>query len=648
MDLRSLWSLFRVDTGNPALVQAQTLAFTKQVPLLYIILLANTGFVAATHYGIAPFWLTVVMPACFSFLTVTRLIGWWRMRNLTLTLQQASDRLRSTVMLSAVLGLTFSFWALTIYPYGDSFAKAHVIVYMTLTLIACVFCLMHLRAAAFVLALIVAVPCTIFLSMQAHPVLAAIGANLAIVTAVMLFILNTHSRDFATMVAQKQHLEEVNLETRRLSEDNRKLANRDSLTGLPNRRSFIAEIEARVAAVPGEGFALGIVDLDGFKAVNDLYGHATGDALLVEASRRMSSIAEDGIVFARLGGDEFGIIASSRTDLTAFGRTLCEILRQPYEIDDVIAEVTSSCGFAEFAEDCQTTKELFEHADYALYQAKGLAGGNTVIFSSTHRDDLRRVHEIDQALRNADLEQELALVYQPIVNTRTSEIISFEALARWRSSSLGSISPVQFIATAEKSSLINRITLVLLKKLLNEMAAWPGHIGASFNLSVRTLASPDAMLQIVSLLRQCSIEPNRLEFEVTETALMIDFETSQRALNLLRNLGARVALDDFGIGYSSLSHVHQLPLDKIKIDRMFITDMTLSPKAASVVKTVIDLCDNLGLACVAEGVETKEQSDALANIGCVLCQGFLFSKPMPARDVRLLLDRVPQRTADRA
>jgi predicted signal transduction protein with EAL and GGDEF domain len=190
--------------------------------------------------------------------------------------------------------------------------------------------------------------------------------------------------------------------------------------------------------------------------------------------------------------------------------------------------------------------------------------------------------------------------------------------------------------------------LVLLKKLLNEMAAWPDHIGASFNLSVRTLASPDAMLQIVSLLRQCSIEPNRLEFEVTETALMIDFETSQRALNLLRNLGARVALDDFGIGYSSLSHVHQLPLDKIKIDRMFITDMTLSPKAASVVKTVIDLCDNLGLACVAEGVETKEQSDALASIGCVLCQGFLFSKPMPARDVRLLLDRVPQRTADRA
>ena len=643
MNLKALLSLFRVDAGNPALVLAQTHAFTKQIPLLYIILIANTGFVAATHYATAPFWLTVLAPLGFALLTTIRLIGWWKMRLTQPTVQQAAQRLRSTVMLSAGLGVTFTFWALAIYPYGDAFAKAHVIVYMALTMIACVFCLMHLRAAAFVLVFAVVIPSAIFMAIQSDLVLGAIGANLALVIAVMLFILNTHSRDFATMVEQKHHLEQVNHETRRLSEDNQKLANMDSLTGLPNRRSFIAEIEKHVAAVPGAGFALGIVDLDGFKAVNDLYGQGKGDALLVEASRRMATIAEKGIVFARLGGDEFGIIASAETDLAAFGRTLCEILRQPYELDDVTAEVTSSCGFAEYAEDCSTTKELFEHADYALYEAKSKAGGNTVIFSTTHRDDLRRVHEIDQALRNSDLDRELALVYQPIVNTRTGAVVSFEALARWRNNALGSISPAAFIASAEKSSLINRITITLLKKLLNEMALWPEHIGASFNLSARTLASPDAMLQIANLIHQCSIEPGRLEFEVTETALMIDFEASLRALNLLRNIGARVALDDFGIGYSSLSYVHHLPLDKIKIDRKFIGDMTQNRKASSVVKTVIDLCDNLGLACVAEGVETLEQSDALAEKGCHLAQGYYFGKPMPARDVFQVLDRQKRR-----
>ncbi len=638
-ELKSLLSVFKVDADNLALVRAQMRVFSQQIPLLYVILLANTGFVSLTHYALAPFWLTALLPSAFAVLAVSRLSSWWRMRSFDLSGQQAVQRLRSTVLLSAILGAAFTVWGLALYPYGDAFAKAHVIVYMALTMIACVFCLMHLRAAAFVLVFVVSVPTTIFLGSQGLDVLAAIALNLMLVTGVMLFILNTHYNDFATMVAQKHNLEQVNLETHRLSEDNHKLANQDSLTGLPNRRNFIARIEARVAERDCSGFALGIVDLDGFKAVNDLYGHATGDALLVEASRRMAEIADSGISFARLGGDEFGVIASAGTDLAAFGHLLCEVLRQPYELDDVITEVTSSCGFAEFGENCSSTKALFEQADYALYQAKDNAGGNTVIFSSDHRENLRRVHEIDQALRNADLASELALVYQPIVNTTTGDIVSFEALARWRNSTLGSIPPTQFIAAAEKSSLINRVTLVLIKKLLADVANWPAGIGASFNLSARTLASPDAMMRIVSLIRQSAVDPSRLEFEVTETALMIDFESSQRALNILRNLGAHIALDDFGTGYSSLSHVHQLPLDKIKIDRKFICDMMESRKAASVVKTMIDLCSNLGMLCVAEGVETRQQSEALARKGCFFVQGFLYGKAVPARDVLAILAR---------
>ncbi len=637
--IKAFLALFRVDRDNPALVMAQLRAFSKQIPLLYAILLANTAFVSATHYHLAPIYLTIALPTGFACLALARLVGWWRMRHTTPTPEEAAARLTSTVALSAALGLAFMAWGLSLYPYGDAFARSHVVFYMALTMIACVFCLMHLRAAAYVLALIVIIPFVVYFSIQGEVVLTAIAANMALVTGVMLFILTTHYNDFAIMVSQRDNLEKVNRETQRLSDANRKLAHHDSLTGLPNRRSFIAQAEARVAEIAaggGAGFALGIVDLDGFKAVNDLYGHATGDALLVEASRRMAEIAGKDVVFARLGGDEFGILAKDGVDLNAFGRTLCEILRQPYELDDVTAEVTSSCGMAEYGSDCSTTHELFEHADYALYQAKDKAGGQTIVFSAVHRDNLRRVHEIDQALRNADLESELALVYQPVINTRTGRLATVEALARWRNTSLGSIGPSQFIAAAEKSSLINRITLVLLRKLLVDLRLWPDELSASFNLSARTLASPDAMLQVLGMIQRSNIDPRRLEFEVTETALMIDFDAAQRSLLMLRNLGARIALDDFGTGYSSLSHVHQLPLDKIKIDRKFIGDMTRNKKAASVVKTVVDLCENLGVTCVAEGVETQEQADRLMRKGCYLAQGFLYGKAVPARDVTAL------------
>jgi len=639
--LKSLSRLFQVDRDNPTLVLAQLRAFSKQIPLLYAILIANTAFVSLTHFKVAPFYLTVLLPGFFCCIAAIRLYGWWLMRGSKPTVEQAARRLTSTVFLAAGLGIGFSVWGFALFPYGDVYARSHVIFYMALTMIACVFSLMNLRAAAYVLSCVVIVPFLIFFSMQGHMVLTAIAANMALVTAVMLFILTTHSRDFALMVMQREHLEKVNRETQRLSDDNRKLAHHDSLTGLPNRRSFIAQAEARVAefnAGTGRGFALGIIDLDGFKAVNDLYGHATGDALLIEASRRMRDIAGPDVAFARLGGDEFGVIAGEKVDLLAFGRTLCEVLRQPYELDDVTAEVTSSCGFAEFGSHCSTTHELFEHADYALYQAKDKAGGQTVVFSAAHRDSLRQVHEIDQALRNADIEKELALVYQPVVDTRDGSLASVEALARWRNEALGSIHPAQFIAAAEKTSLINRITNVLLRKLLHDLNQWPEDLTASFNLSARSLASPDAMLQIVNIIQRSGVDPRRIEIEVTETALMIDFEAAQRSLVMLRNLGVRIALDDFGTGYSSLSHVHELALDKIKIDRKFVGDMSNSGKAASVVRTVIDLCGNLGLVCVAEGVETKEQALDLGRQGCHLVQGFLYGKAVPARDVAALYD----------
>lgn len=626
---------------KPELVVEQMRVFTRQVPLLYLILLANSAFVSISYFNLAPRALTIYGPCLFAIVAVFRLIGWWLMRNADFTPQQAVKRLRSTIILAAILGSGFTFWGLALYPYGGPYEKAHVVFYMSITMIACVFCLMHLRAAALVLVFSVTIPFAIAFSQVDNFVMSAIAANFVIVTGAMLFVLSRNYDDFSKMVEQRHNLERANADAVRLSEENRKLAHLDSLTGLPNRRSFFAEIEKRAGrfAPPEKGFTLGLIDLDGFKSVNDLYGHAIGDALLVEASRRMKSHPFDNVFFARLGGDEFGFILESAGNVLPPATAICETLGEPYAIGEVTAKISASCGLAVFPASSETVAELLEFTDYALYQAKARMSGNAVLFSGRHRDQLRRSHQIDQALRNANLESELSLVYQPVCNRITNEISSFEALARWKSPQLGEVPPTQFVAEAERSQIINRMTGILLIQLLGDMAQWPEHVHVSFNLSARNLACAETMLKIMASIQRSGINPKRIEFEVTETALMIDFDNALRALILLRNMGAAIALDDFGTGYSSLSHVHQLPLDKIKIDRRFVSDMAVSPKARSVVETIIDLSENLRLTCVAEGVETEAQADMLAACGCRFMQGHLFGFPIAAEAVSAIVTR---------
>jgi diguanylate cyclase (GGDEF)-like protein len=617
-----------VPADKPELTLSQARAYSRQIPLLYLVLLANTFFVAITHLDKAPAHLTILFPLAMAAVAIWRIAGWWRVRRKNYSAEQAVARLKSTMMLSGVLGLAFTSWGLSLYPYGGPFEKGHVAFYMSITMIACVFCLMHLRGAAFILAFVVMVPVAFVLSMTGNAVMLLIAVNLVMVTGAMLFVLSNHYEDFATMVAQKLDLETTNRKTLVLSDENHRLANHDTLTGLPNRRNFFSVIEELVKSADGRknGFAVGLIDLDGFKAVNDLYGHAFGDALLVEAGRRMQAQGHASVFIARLGGDEFGFITQAMDDAVPYGEAICAALAAPYHLEEVTVDVTGSCGVARFEAGVASASELLEHADYALYQAKTHANGGAVLFNGEHRSQLRVSHRINQALRNSDLEREMRLVYQPIVDFETGRVTAFEALARWRSAALGDVAPKQFIIAAERSPVINRLSLVLLKRLLRDMAQWPPHVMASFNLSARNFASSETMLMILAAIQASGVDPARIEFEVTETALLIDFDSALRSLTMLRNLGAKIALDDFGTGYSSLSYVHQLPLDKIKIDRRFVSEVGTSERTRKIVKSIVSLSRNLRLACVAEGVETRAQALALAACGCTLMQGFLFAE----------------------
>lgn len=626
-----VFNQLRIDSGNHELMQAQLAAFSRQVPLLYFILCVNSVALAYTHFGSAPLVLSVGCPAILAGICSGRCLLWLLRRDHYPDPSVAARSLRSTTVVGGVLGLAFVAWALSLFPYGDATRQGHVVFFVGITSVSCIFCLMHVRLPALVLTSTVITPFVVFLLASENQVYIAIGLNLLLVTCAMIYILIICSGQFAAMINGQ-------VETKRLSNENFRLANMDSLTELPNRRQFFYRLSllAEQDHVGRRNFVVGVLDLDGFKAINDLYGHGVGDRLLQETGQRLLALAEEGHFIARLGGDEFGIIVDA--DLTpdeiiTAGTRICATFDVPFLVSGIVAKIGGSVGFA-IASDSNTTAELlYERADYALYHAKAKYRGQPVIFSREHEVEIRELSTIEHALRRIDFDSELSVHFQPIIDVNEVRLLGFEALARWHSPELGNIAPDVFISVAERIDLIGALTQVLLRKALDAAKTWPNELCLSFNLSMRDLISQVTILRIVTIIKECGIDPRRIVIEVTETALMQDYEQVQESLRVLRSMGMKVALDDFGTGQSSLSYVHQLSLDKIKIDRGFIRNITTHENARNIVKTVIDLCRNLKFDCIVEGVETSEQVEILRELGCVAMQGYFFAKPMPQSEV---------------
>jgi diguanylate cyclase (GGDEF)-like protein len=642
-------SLLHIRNDNPELTRSQLAALCRQLPLLYFILVVNTLAVCLTFVDRAPAWMSLYVPGVLCVACTGRAVRWWKLRGEDMPHEKVVSLLRRTVWLTVMLGAAFTAWALGLYEYGDDYARAHVAFYMSITVIGCIFCLTHLRPAAILLTVIVVAPWTIFFLASGQPVFVAISINIALVAFAMTIILLINYRDFATLIDSRKLLLKQQSATLALSDENFRLANLDSLTGLPNRRSFFSSLAVLLekAHEHGERFVVGVIDLDGFKQVNDAYGHTVGDRLLIEAATRLMSQACVHTQIARLGGDEFGVLLDrdvTRDQLDDFGRCLTDALRGTFEIRDVTVSLLGSAGFAMFPDAGTTAQELYERADYAMYYAKRTARGASAIFSTEHETRIRRASIVEQELRLAILHDQLTLAFQPIVDLRTQRVIGFEALARWNNEKLGTVGPDEFIPVAERSDLINRLTENLLNKALATLKTWPSDIFVSFNLSTHDISRKEQTARIENIVRQSGIDASRIEFEVTETAVMPDFEQARESLVRLRTLGARVALDDFGSGQSSLSYVHRLPLDKIKIDRGFIGGIESDKACRDIVRTVVGMCRRLAVACTVEGVETAAQRDAVMNLGCGSAQGYLFGKPKSARDAAAYLALPPNDT----
>lgn len=639
--IHSASSVFKHRQPDAALARSQFQAFSKQLPLLYFILTTNTAAVAYTHWRVAPFWLCVVVPGLLCGFCVLRVLVWLQRQQGDYTDAMLVQRLRATFWMVGALGVAFTTWGLLLFPYGDAYARCHVVFFMTITVIGCIFCLMHMRAAALLLTAIVIIPVALYLFFTDNSVLVAIAMNIVLVAMAMIVILLTYYRDFASLISSQKALFDKQLETETLSNENFRLATLDSLTDLPNRRRFFSDLDQLIvtSAAAQSRFAVGVLDMDGFKQVNDHFGHATGDRVLEEVGRRLKALSHTDTMIARLGGDEFGLLLQWTDEATLMqtAECVCKALQAPYLFPDTTIRLSSSIGLAVYPDTGKSATQLFERADYALYFAKDQRRGAPIMFSHEHETEIKRVNDIEVALRHANFQSEMSAAFQPIFDVTTQRIVSFEALARWHSPVLGTVSPGDFIAVAERSDLIHELTSVLLTKTLAAAAQWPEDVRVSFNLSALDVTSCPALMNVIDIIQRSNVSPERIDIEITESALITNYDKAREALTILKSTGVCISLDDFGTGYSSLSYIHRLPLDKIKIDRSFISQIDTESAGRDIVKSIITLCRSLDLICIIEGVETPFQVAILEALDCRFMQGYWFGKPVAQDEVQALL-----------
>jgi diguanylate cyclase (GGDEF)-like protein len=419
------------------------------------------------------------------------------------------------------------------------------------------------------------------------------------------------------------------------------LARHDMLTNLPNRVLFREHLENEFSRIQlGRGFAVHCLDLDHFKTVNDTLGHPIGDELLKLVAARLIEAVPKTDFIARIGGDEFAVVQADVVrpeQCSLLASRIVELVSQPYDIDGRHIVIGTSIGIAIAPSDGSNPDILLKNADMALYLAKGADRGTHRFFEREmdKRLQARRALELD--LRKAIANGEFEVYYQPIIDLRTGKVAGFEALLRWNHPERGQISPADFIPLAEETGLILPLGEWVLRTACLHAVKWPQPVGVAVNLSAMQFKGRNIVQLTVNALASSGLAAARLDLEITESVLLQDEANTLAILHQLRAIGVQISMDDFGTGYSSLAYLRNFPFDKIKIDRSFVRDMLVRKDCRAIVQAVVGLARSLGITTIIEGVETKEQLETAQADGCDLGQGYLFSKPMPEREVTAFL-----------
>ncbi|MGQ3227763.1 MAG: putative bifunctional diguanylate cyclase/phosphodiesterase, partial [Blastomonas fulva] len=422
-------------------------------------------------------------------------------------------------------------------------------------------------------------------------------------------------------------------ESRESAEKIARLARYDTLTGLPNRLQLTEALDRALNECEQWKTRCGflMIDLDRFKSVNDTLGHLVGDRLLAQVSLRLRSLMGKDEMCGRLGGDEFAVVMRDTGDGQRIGdlaHRIIDVLSRPYEVDEHTLFIGASIGSAHGVRDGRTVETLMRSADLALYRAKKEGRNCSCFFEQAMDLEARKRHQMEIDMREAVREGQFLLNYQPLFSLEKNRVIGFEALVRWQHPLRGLVSPAEFIPLAEDTGMIVPISEWVLNEACQRAGQWPDDIRIAVNLSPVLFKNAGLPLLVMQALDKAGLKPNRLELEVTESLFIDNIERTTAMLNALRDCGVRIALDDFGTGYSSLNYLRSFPFDKIKIDKSFVDDLATDISSQAIIGAITALASALGMETIAEGVEDKDQLEALRAQGCSNIQGYLFSRPV--------------------
>ncbi|HDR2753108.1 TPA: EAL domain-containing protein [Enterobacter asburiae] len=464
----------------------------------------------------------------------------------------------------------------------------------------------------------------------------ATSVLLIILSAILGVLIFFQNRNILKAHLQVKSLaEELQKSKEKLQSQNAKLeydVYHDSLTEMNNRHFFWENLTKtiEVAEKVNHSVAVMLFDLDRFKEVNDTYGHDAGDILLRQISHRLVSMSLASDTLYRLGGDEFAFLSSDLTESQAVSRAqkICEFINQPYTIYNTIINITTCVGIV-ISETERRSDYLYKFADLALYEAKNEGSGKIKVFRQRMLDKLQESRTLEHDMAMAIVNKEFVVYYQPIVDSFSREIYSYEALIRWIHPLKGLLLPDSFIPVAEKTGMINEMGKTVLEMACREAATWAVPAKISVNVSPVQLSSKTFAGTVLSILKETGLPTERLELEVTESSLFTESTTPMNTLNKLRSQGVKISIDDFGTGYSSLSRLSRIAFDKIKIDKSFVHSLATQEDAINIIKLITGMAKSLNMKAIAEGVETQEQLESLQALGCDFAQGYLFGKPQP-------------------
>jgi len=605
----------------------------QRLPLVFFVLIANIAVLSVRFAGTAPFMMTSTVPLLFCGLGLVRGIYWLprfvRERELAV-IHADLDRMRWT---GAAIAICLTAWSLSLYAYGDLAQRSMVHYALTVSCYTAILGLAQSPRAAWMVTTLVMLPGTAFFIVLGHPNAIPIAMIEAMVTVMLISVTLGQHRDFVKLELARRRAGRREREAARLAETNHYNATIDPLTGALNRRAILAKLESGLSDCDNPQPWLALLDLDGFKHVNDTYGHGAGDEVLRAVSDRIEALP--GVTsFGRLGGDEFAILLDGELDVDAARaalQALSEAVRQPVVHNGITLRLAGSIGLrrATFS----TVNECLERSDAALYKAKEQGDGAVVLFTAEDERELNRKSADTRSFNDCPLEERLRLVYQPILDIDSGEVKGIEAFARWSPDGSLWLPPDQFLSLAQATGRTGELTRLVLVRALSECPVWKDGLELAINLSPRDVTrdgTPEALLEIV---KQAGAPPERIMLEITERALHADPRRAGEQLARFRDLGFRIALDDFGAGWSSLSNVRNLPLDRIKIDRALASALADDPGARAIAGTIVGLAWQMGLECTIEGIEDERQADIARALGLRLMQGYRFGRPQPAAEI---------------